>query len=320
MKNLLDHFTNSFVLEVGDDSFKPLHIFRKMVENYDSRLSFDDKILMFLHFEKYEYCLKLCRKRDLDSATFILKEIQRLSKTFPDFMQAGMDSLYYAMIAYYEYSFNRYPEALMLLDKAIYKAKIQGEDFPLMLGSICEQWLNKIRVYMKMNHADLISETTALFLFCLTGMYPDERVEFNFKHLQKGYHKLIIDHVINSVGEGILRMCKDNFDKANSLYQEVIISLLPYLSSDVLNQSTVEAIEIIGLYYKSEFEEVNDKMYFQFEAIQKSPQFIQKLLLIYYQKVVDMLGICFSTHPNYHFFREACKKLSIPTEILDSAI
>lgn len=312
MTKLLDHFTNIKVLESTENVYRPLHIFRELIKHYNHQLTLTDKTLLFLHFEKYESCLQLSRKRELSTATFLMSEMRKLSFDFPSPLKHGMNSLYFAMVAYYEYAFQRYDSALENLDIAIQDAIVQGKKFPLMLCSIGEQWLNKVRVYLKMKNIPvIIKETTKLFSFCLTGTHTDREVETLYKTLGYDNHKLMIDHVINSVCEGIMRMYTDILIYSEALYSDILFALEPILNNQTLNEHAATIIKLIITYYKGDDTTFFKAIANHFEALQNSPRFLQKLVLIYYIKVAERRNESLATHSYFENFKIVCGQLKV---------
>ena len=320
MNYLLDHFNSTHVLDAPEITYRPLHIFREMIKRYQDQVQLKEKFLLFLHFEKYETCLQYCRTRELGTATFLMNEINKLKSDFPSCLKEGMESLYLAVVAYYEYAFLRYKSANEYLDLAIEKAKAQSKDFPLMTGSIGEQWLNKIRVYLKMKDTSLIiDETVKLFSFCLDGKYPDTEIAARYKGLGYDNHQLMINHVINTTCDGILALHKDSFQQADTFYKEIFSSPVLNAPADSLDSNTAAIIKLVALYYKDE-KAFTDAIPGHFEALQKSPRFLKKAALLYYNRVMGKWGEDLSNHPNFENYKAVCDDLHIRIAIKEPAL
>jgi tetratricopeptide (TPR) repeat protein len=305
------------VLKGKDVSYQPFHIFRKLIAWFENQLTTQEKVLLFLHFERYENCLQLSRRKELASASFVLDEIRGFNNNFPSCVQHGMQSLFNAMFAYYEFASGYNENALKLLDVAIGHAEQQGKNFPLMLGSIGEQWLNKVRVYLKINDTEaVVNESAALFELCLRGKYSNEEVTTLYRTLDYSMHKLLIDHVINSVGEGIMRAYNYNFDNAAVVFARIFSSMDSGLATDTLHSYTSIIIKQLVKLYKQDIPGFYIGVYDQFEALQKSPRVLQRLVLIYYMRCSEQMNTDLSAHVNFEHFQSVCKELQIKVKLL----
>jgi len=319
MNGLLDHFNSVHVLDTPETTYKPLHIFRELIKHYQDRIQLQEKLLLFLHFEKYETCLQFCRTRELSTATFLMDEINKLSFDFPTCLKPGMESLHLAIVAYYEYAFLRYDNALDYLDRAIEKAKQQSADFPLMTGSIGEQWLNKIRVFLKRKDMSVVvEEAVRLFSFCLDGKYPETEIATRYKSLGYDNHKLMISHVINTTCEGILAFHADSFERSEPFYQEIFGALALNVSPDTLDNYTAAIVRLIARYHTDE-EGFADVIGGQFEALQKSPRFLKKIALTYYNEATEKTGGDLLSHPNFENYKAVCDDLNVDIKLKEPA-
>jgi tetratricopeptide (TPR) repeat protein len=235
MKNYISEFHETFnqytaqnIKYIEESSF---HIFSFILEAYSSDISVDERMKMCLHFHSYEKSLAKARAGNLQQAKFWIDYVSQSPKEFTGSVQMAMDSLYYAMIAYYKFSKKEYRDAVIDLQKAIQLASItmEKEGLNIMLTSCFEQNLNICRVYYSMKDYPMAyNESSKLLLFMNTGKSLLTHNIMDVKALEKldkGKHVMMLRYVTNTLLSKVLKNVENDSTNEKEIYERVLREL-----------------------------------------------------------------------------------------------
>ncbi len=293
IEDFIDKFNLDNTLIVNKDRYEPFHIFHKLIDHFGIRQQKEKYMNVYYQFTLFEKCLNFAREKDLNSATFTSSTIKLDFEEINPEIKEGILSLYNAIIAYLEFAKDHNDKAHSLLDEAIANAKLQSDTFSGFLPSIQEQWLNKIRIYIKEKDKEqILGQSKRLFAFSLFGHYDNELIAERFRTLPNYMHQLMLEHVINAVDIGIIRKFADD-GFVDDFYREISAHLAANDSSYTINPYFVNIFKTIDALYTKGDDAFLVLINEHFESIQKSCQalqifIIQKFLQICRQKEVEI--------------------------------
>jgi vacuolar-type H+-ATPase subunit H len=193
IENFISKFNSNSILTDNKEIYEPFHIFYKLIDYFGIKQDKNKFMTSYYKFVLIDMCLNLTRRRDLNSAKFIYDNIKLDINEIDSKIQSGILSLYYAMVSYLEFIENNSDKADELLDKAISNARCQSETFNDFLSSVQEQWLNKVRIYIRDQKRDkIIEQSKKLFAFSLFGADEDNTITKRFETLPNSVHQLML--------------------------------------------------------------------------------------------------------------------------------
>lgn len=300
--DVLDRFERPEVLD-ENERLRGFHIFWDLRNHFHEELTALENMNLFYHYRSYEKCLARFRARDLHSGEFYFTEAQRLDRELPLSVRPGMESLFNAMVAYREYVYGRYDEAVDTLRYAIRCAEIQGETFPIFLCEIAEQWLNIVRVFVRRHDQSGIQRESSLILsFLAGGVYYDPQITARYLALDRNTHSQALIHVIDSIYNAIVRMTKDNQEHIRSIYKGILEQLVPNLHANPVSEPVGIAFRILSEDLQDQPETFLQELSVHFDKIRLVPRTLQRMLWQGFLRLSDKYDIALEDHPNYALF------------------
>lgn len=259
--NILNAFNQGTLFTESPSKIEPFHIYFKLKDFYKDKLTPTESIKMYSHHLKLEKGLSLLRQRNLAGAEAILGEIKRLDRNFPEFVQDAMDSLYYAMMSYYDYiSYNNHEEALLKLRASIEKGTLQSKTYPFFCISIPTQWINILRVLIRTKQEpEIIIETTNLVKLTLLGVHENKTLVEAYHSLGKEEKDLVIRDVFDNLVFNLQRSF--SVEKSNEIFFKIVSNILAFEPiTQSFNSSVVWVLSILKDFENENYDSFLNKL------------------------------------------------------------
>ncbi|MBG6063691.1 hypothetical protein IWX83_003508 [Flavobacterium sp. CG_9.1] len=154
INNILDKINDNAILSMEQVQFQNKHIFDDLSNDFKSELGKEALMSLYYYMSISEKTLNQYRRRELFQANQNFKTLLSLENLFSEPVKNGMLSLHNSLLSYKNYVDGKYELAINEIDEAINLAIEQSKTFPYFIIVIGEQWLNKIRVYIKLQNLD----------------------------------------------------------------------------------------------------------------------------------------------------------------------
>lgn len=222
-ENKFDHYLSNDHRLIVDSSF---HIFNFIFESYTPKISVEERMKMCLHFHSYEKALSMARSGNLQQAKFWIDYVQQPASQFSDSAYEALNSLYYAMIAYYKFANKEYTEAISDLKIAIKLASdaIENAGLNVMLTSCFEQSLNICRVYFTMHdYENAFKYSGSLLHYMITGRHVNDILSIgnhDLEKLDRDKHSLMLRYISNSIVSKLISVANGDFEQEKKCFFE----------------------------------------------------------------------------------------------------
>lgn len=257
--------------------FQNNHIFDDLTNHFKDEIKSEDLISMFFYMNILEKSLNQYRIRDLNLGNHNFDKLLSLEPYFKEPIKNGMLSLHSALISYKNYVDGNYTLALAEIDKAIFSAIEQSKSFPYFIIAVGEQWLNKVRIYIRLKDISRIKdETIKLLLFIMYGAYPNEIGVENIHKVPKDHRFQMLQHIINSIDLALIR---------SSIPHNSIIEIYKTISSNIgVENMKTEETDIEMTYKILDCLNYSDEQFIvslnkNFLSFSKSPKALQRVTL-----------------------------------------
>jgi|GEM_PF-5271555 len=228
-------------------------------EAIKSKMSTGKISVMFYLFNQYEACLSLYRKRDVYLADYMFSNLKELAWDIRGTVYNGMQSLYYGVAAYRDYTLGNYLESLAKLNLATSFSVLQCKTIPRFFIDIQELWLNKLRVIVKtssFNEATFLSEVCALFSFCYSGVLGNKDLSYNKNINAKDDLDNEMIFIINQLFVLLGRLTNEN--KLKDSFYTVLLNNLYRISNTFDENCFYEASIVLKIMNAAHRSEKND--------------------------------------------------------------
>jgi hypothetical protein len=307
INKILNKIEDNYILSKEKVELQNKHIFDDLRNNFKSELGKEALMTLYYYMSISEKALNHYRRRELLQANQNFNTSLTLEYSFIEPVKNGMYNLHYALYSYKNYVDGNYELAISQLDEAINLAIEQSKTFPYFISVIGEQWLNKIRVYIKLqNINETIKQTILLNQFLIYGNHENEIVRDNLKAVPIEHRTQMITHVINSIDLAFNKA----FNGHNNFYETISKEILAQKELDTQIEDVQNAYKIIEL-------KTTDTLAFlesiniNFESIKKIPIALQKYIFTEFLKICEEQNFEISRHPNNNFFFESLSYLDI---------
>jgi hypothetical protein len=300
--NILSKFNESDTLLAKKNAYESFHIFNNLKENFGSFLTASDSLNLYYNVNLFESCLGFLRKKELFTAVAVFANINIQDDSFPAIMRPGMMSLYNAMASYKDYVFADFEGALLKLDLAIKYTEEQGLTYPFFLTTIGEQWLNKMRVYIRLKDEQLfLSESVNLYKFLLGGEYHNEAVAEIYNTLDENIHHQVLNHVLNSVDLALRRTYNDDHKTLLRYYNGLAQDIL--LLDKCLDEDILICFRMILTFGNNNRTQFLDEVNLNFESVQKAPNSLQRVISEHLITIINDCAFPIHDHPCFEYFK-----------------
>ncbi|MCJ7932653.1 MAG: hypothetical protein MUW56_03195 [Chryseobacterium sp.] len=217
------------------DASRGKHIFTSLEKFFGPQLD-ENKAALYYYMTISEKALVHYRNREKAQGDYYFLKAEGLTEHFSEPVLDGMTNLHLAISAYRNYVNNEFDTAEKELDLAIDYAVKQSETFPGFISVIGEQWLNKIRIYIKKKDmAHTISQTIQLLHLILYGIHENPAIENSYKSVETEDRIGMLDHVINSIHSAY----ESSFKETDSFYlnicDHIVVPDRASINNDVLS-------------------------------------------------------------------------------------
>jgi hypothetical protein len=262
------------------NKLEPFHIYFKLKNFYKDILTPEDNLNMYIHHLKLEKCLSQLRQRNFDGANGLLIEIEKLDRVFPEFVQNGMDALYYAMLSYNDYvANNNIEEALTKLKLAIKSGIKQSTYYGYFSVSIPTQWVNILRVLIRVKREkEIIKESALLLKYTLYGIHDDVLLCKAYNEVGTLEHNSFLQESLDNL---ILNLEKSfGYSGMRSILNNVIsIVLSEHYCNPSYNESIVRILRIIQKYDIGHIEGFIEELHTNIQRLNDVPDLLKKIVI-----------------------------------------
>jgi hypothetical protein len=311
MKNtiykILDKIVNENILSEEKTIIKSKHIFDSLILNFKDDLEKQSLLNLYYYMDVSEKTLNHYRNRELNQANHYIDTLKSLENAFVEPVQYGMLNLYYALLSYKSYVLLDYKLALKQIDKAINYAVEQSKTFPYFVSVISEQWLNKIRIFIKIKDYDnTLIEVVKLNRFLIYNEHANILVKENFKMIPINDKLQMINHIIYSIDFAF----NNSFENHNEFYYKISTEII----SKSYNSTTISDIENTYQtidYIKKDSKKFLEKFSLNFDSIKKAPLVLQRIIIISFIEICKGQQFDIKQHPNNVNFDKTLNYLNI---------
>jgi Txe/YoeB family toxin of Txe-Axe toxin-antitoxin module len=288
INEILDAINQNTLFIDSENKIEPFHIYFKLKNYYKGVLTTEDSLNMYIHHLKLENCLSLLRQRNFEGAKGVLVEIEKLNRKFPDFVQNGMDALYFAMLSYNDYVVNQNLEDTLLKEKiAIERGIVQSTYYGYFSVYIPTQWVNILRVLIKYKkEREIIREATLLLKFTLYGIHEDESLCKAYGGVGELEHNLFLKEVLDNLVLNLERSF--GYEGMRAMMNNIIsIVLSGYYNKPSYNHSIIQVFELIQKYDIGRIEDFIEGIHNNIHTLRDIPDSLKKILTDSFKVVIQ---------------------------------
>lgn len=238
--------------------FDKNHIFFEILNFLSKEISLDEKMAMFFSFNNFQRSLDEARDGNNRFSSYWIKYTNNYNFEFSPSVKKGIDSLYYPMLAYNEYTNMMYDKAIFYLNLSIQlQTELEAEGFEDILSAKIEQILNIGRTLYSMGDLEKMNDIISdLIVFLAYSKTCENLSELSKRIINKESHierLSTIDYIIDSIlgkiifskeksvqekDESIYNLINSIYDKNKNLNDisakgfDKIIQLIMYLKND----------------------------------------------------------------------------------------
>lgn len=324
MNNAIDNFLYQFgsieAIDAPSGKSATYHIYNKLEEAYSEELSNDEIRKMFYHFYCYETCLQHLKKRELHTSEMLFGKIVALDRNFDSRIKAGMELIFWAMSAYRQHVQGNLDVALQELDTAIQHCEEQAKLFPLIVSSIQEQWLNRLRVQFRKKDLEAARiEAESLFCFTFTGIRKPgkEYITTALLALQPDDQRTMLWHIFRQMLMELQRPGVFSSSEQDTFMRLLCASIYEKIAAPAINKDGFDIVMLLHTYYHGSPVEFIGMLNDCFDSFRQAAKNVQKLVIRCFLDLLLQYEYDITKHNNYEMFCNTLeKKLGVsPTAI-----
>lgn len=307
INKILDKIVTEDTLSHEKTVIKSKHIFDSLVLNFKDDLDKQTLLNLYYYMNISEKTLNHYRNREVFQANQYFNILKSLENEFVEPVKNGMLNLHFALQSYKSYVLLDYKLALSQIDEAINYAIEQSKTFPYFVSVISEQWLNKIRIFIRIKDYDkTLIEVVKLKRFLIYNEHSDNLIKENFKTIPMDDKLQMINHIIHSIDFALT----NSFGNDNEFYSKVSAELLS------ARNDSLTIIDIENTYQIIEYIEKNSKIFLEklnlnFASFKKAPFVLQRKIFISFIEICKNQQFDIDQHPNILFFNKNLNYLNI---------
>lgn len=209
------------------------HVFYSIHNRLSGKVSIEEKMNIFYHFEEIKKILGQARREQLNLARLTLNGLERHELKYSNkIADLGMQSIHLPMLAYLDYAHSDFDKAEARLKKSIELLKqLVLEDIEDCKVAALEQYFNLFKVYLNVNKPEEAASIALQIVRHVTGK-PSDLFDFSTEQGDDLKEQLnVLHYYINGVFKVLLVNSRKDTPESVAVKKEV----LSRLSDDLKN-------------------------------------------------------------------------------------